>query len=192
MSIPAGNTFTDPANGLPEIFATGLRNPFQSSFDPVSGDLLIGDVGQGAIEEINRLPMTDNSFNFGWAVREGTAFFKGPDQPEFTPPVAEYPRGTGPREGQSVTGGLVYQGPVEAYQGTYIFGDFISNNVWGIPVADLVNGQTVPASQFSILNAEFVPDQGNLTSIAAFGTDEAGNLYIVSLGGDIFRMEAAN
>ncbi|NQY96687.1 MAG: PQQ-dependent sugar dehydrogenase [Henriciella sp.] len=190
--IPAGNTFTDPANGLPEIFAIGLRNPFQSSFDPVSGDLLIGDVGQGAIEEINRLPMTDNSFNFGWAVREGTAFFKGPDQPEFTPPVAEYPRGTGPREGQSVTGGLVYQGPVEAFQDTYIFGDFISNNVWGIPVADLVNGQTVPASQFSILNAEFVPDQGSLTSIAAFGTDEVGNLYIVSLGGDVFRMEAAN
>ena len=188
--IPAGNTFTDPANGLPEIFAIGLRNPFQSSFDPNSGDLLIGDVGQGAIEEISRLPMNDSSFNFGWAVREGTAFFKGADQPEFTPPVAEYGHGTGDREGRSVTGGLVYQGPVEALQNTYIFADFITDNVWGIPVSDLVNGQTVASSAFIVLNSDFVPDQGNLTSIASFGTDAAGNLYIVSLGGDVFRMEA--
>lgn len=190
--IPAGNTFTDPANGLPEIFAIGLRNPFQSSFDPISGDLLMGDVGEGAIEEINRLPMNDNGFNFGWSVREGTASFKGADQPAFTPPVAEYPRGTGPREGQSVTGGLVYQGPVEALQNSYVFGDFVSGNVWSIPIADLINGQTVAASAFNLLNSDFVPDQGSLASIAAFGTDEAGNLYIVSLGGDVFRMEAGN
>lgn len=191
-AIPAGNTFSDPANGLPEIFAVGLRNPFQSSFDPISGDLLIGDVGQAAIEEINRLPMSDSSFNFGWAVREGTASFKGPDQPEFTPPVAEYPRGAGPREGRSVTGGLVYQGPVEALQDTYVFGDFISDNIWGIPVADLTNGQTIAASEFILLNSDFVPDQGSMTSITAFGTDETGNLYVVSIGGDVFRMEAGN
>lgn len=191
-AIPSGNTFTDPANGLPEIFAVGLRNPFQSNIDPISGNLLIGDVGQAALEEINRLPMSDSSFNFGWAVREGTAFFKGADQPAFTPPVAEYPRGTGAREGQSVTGGLVYQGPVEALQNHYVFGDFISSNVWSIPVTDLVNGQTVAASAFNLLNSDFVPDQGSLTSIAAFGTDEVGNLYIASLGGDVFRMEAGN
>lgn len=191
-AIPAGNTFTDPANGLPEIYAIGMRNPFQSSFDPVSGDLLMGDVGQGALEEINRLPMTDSSFNFGWAVREGTAFFKGPDQPEFTPPVAEYAQGNGVREGRSVTGGVVYQGPVEALQDHYVFGDFINSNVWSIPVADLVNGQTIPASQFNLLNSDFVPDQGSLTSITAFGLDEAGNLYVVSIGGDVFRMEAGN
>ncbi|MEO1188251.1 MAG: PQQ-dependent sugar dehydrogenase, partial [Pseudomonadota bacterium] len=191
-SIPAGNTFSDPADGLPEIFAVGLRNPFQSSFDPISGDLLIGDVGQGAIEEVSRLPMTDSSFNFGWAVREGTAFFKGSNQPEFTDPVAEYSHGVGLREGRSITGGLVYQGPVEALQNTYIFGDFISDNVWGIPVADLVNGQTVASSAFEVLTDDFTPDAGSLTSIAAFGTDEADNLYIVSLGGDVFRLEALN
>ena len=191
-AIPAGNTFTDPANGLPEIFAVGLRNPFQSSFDPASGDLLIGDVGQAALEEVSRLPMTDSSFNFGWAVREGTAFFKGADQPEFTAPVAEYPRGVGPREGRSITGGLVYQGPVEALQDMYIFGDFISDNIWGIPVADLVNGQTVAASDFTILTTDFAPNLGSLTSITAFGTDETGNLYIVSLNGEVFRLEALN
>ncbi|MEO1552983.1 MAG: PQQ-dependent sugar dehydrogenase [Pseudomonadota bacterium] len=191
-AIPAGNTFNDPADGLPEIFAVGLRNPFQSSFDPATGDLLMGDVGQGAIEEISRLPMTDNSLNFGWAVREGTAFFKGADQPEFTGPVAEYAHGTGPREGRSVTGGLVYRGPVEALQDTYIFADFISDNIWGIPAADLINGQTVASSAFILLNNDFAPDQGSLTSIAAFGTDEDDNLYIVSLGGDVFRLEALN
>ena len=191
-AIPPGNTFTDPANGRPEIYAIGLRNPFQSSFDPSSGDLLIGDVGQGAIEEISRLPMSDNSFNFGWAVREGTAFFKGNNQPDFTDPVAEYSHGVGPREGRSITGGIVYQGPVEALQDTYIFGDFISDNVWGIPVADLVNGSTVPSSAFTLLTDDFAPDAGSFSSMTAFGTDMADNLYIVSLGGDVFRLEAQN
>jgi len=191
-AIPAGNTFTNPADGLPEIFAIGLRNPFQSSFDPDSGDLLIGDVGQGAIEEISRLPMTDNSLNFGWAVREGTAFFKGSNQAEFTDPVAEYSHGVGPREGRSITGGVVYQGPVEALQNTYIFADFISDNVWGIPTTDLINGQTVASSEFILLTDDFTPDVGSLDSITAFGTDEVGNLYIVSLSGDVFRLEAQN
>lgn len=189
-AIPPGNTFIDPANGLPEIFAIGLRNPFQSSFDPLTGDLLIADVGQGAREEVNRLPMSDSSLNFGWAVREGTATFKGPDQPAFTPPVAEYSHGTGPREGRSITGGVVYQGPVEALQNHYVFGDFISDNVWAVPVGDLVNGQTVASSAFMLLTSDLAPSTGSLTSITAFGTDEVGNLYIVSIGGDIFRMEA--
>lgn len=191
-AIPAGNTFTDPNEGLPEIFAVGLRNPFQSSFDPATGDLLMGDVGQGAIEEVSRLPMTDSTRNFGWAVREGTAFFKGANQPEFTDPVAEYSHGVGDREGRSITGGVVYRGPVEALQNTYIFGDFISDNIWGIPVTDLVDGQTVASSEFILLNDDFVPDQGSLTSITAFGTDENNNLYIVSIGGDVFRLESLN
>lgn len=191
-AIPAGNTFTDPIDGLPEIFAVGLRNPFQSSFDPTSGDLIIGDVGQGAIEEVSRLPMTDSSFNFGWAIREGTASFKGADQPEFTGPVAEYGHGSGPREGSSITGGVVYRGPVEALQDTYVFGDFISDNIWGIPVVDLVNGQTVTSGAFQILTDDFAPDQGSLVSIAAFGADEDDNLYIASLGGEVFRLEALN
>lgn len=191
-AIPAGNTFTNPANGLPEIFAVGLRNPFQSSFDPTTGDLLIGDVGQGAIEEVSRLPMTDNSLNFGWAVREGSAFFKGADQPEFTGPVAEYSHGSGPREGRSITGGAVYRGPVEALHDTYIFADFISDNIWGVPATSLVNGQTVASDAFTLLTTDFAPDQGNLTAITAFGTDELNNLYIVSIGGEIFRLEALN
>ncbi|MHA7899210.1 MAG: PQQ-dependent sugar dehydrogenase [Henriciella sp.] len=190
-AIPAGNTFSTAADGLPEIFAVGLRNPFQSSFDPISGDLIIGDVGQGAIEEVNRLPMDDSAINFGWAVREGTAFFKGADRADLTSPVAEYAHGTGDREGRSITGGVVYQGPVEAFQDHYVFGDFISGNIWAVPVADLMLGQTLASAVFTILTPDLTPSVGSLSNISAFGTDESGNLYIVSLGGDIFRMDAA-
>lgn len=190
-AIPAGNTFDDPANGLPEIFAIGLRNPFQSSFDPISGDLLIADVGQDAIEEVSRLPMDDNTLNFGWAVREGTAFFKGADRADFTAPVLEYAHGDGPRQGRSITGGLVYQGPVEALQNHYVFADFISDNIWAVPVAAMQSGQTVSASEFSVETDNLAPDVGALTRITAFGSDEAGNLYIVTIGGDIFQMVQA-
>ncbi|MEL6727650.1 MAG: PQQ-dependent sugar dehydrogenase [Pseudomonadota bacterium] len=190
-AIPTGNTFNDPANGRPEIYAMGLRNPFQSSFDPISGDVLLADVGQDAIEEVSRLPMDDSTLNFGWAVREGTAFFKGADQAEFTPPVLEYGHGDGPRQGRSITGGLVYQGPVEALQNHYVFADFISDNIWAVPVSIMQSGQTVSASAFSIETDNLVPDVGTLTRITAFGTDEAGNLYIVTIGGDIFQMVQA-
>lgn len=189
-AIPPGNTFTSPANGLPEIFAIGLRNPFQSSFDPNTGDLLIGDVGQNALEEVNRLPLSDSTLNFGWSVREGTATFKGPDQAAFTPPVAEYSHGTGPREGRSITGGVVYRGPVEALQDHYVFADFISDNIWAMPAGDLITGQTVASSAFIILTGELAPDAGSLTGITAFGTDEGDDLYMASIGGDVFRMEA--
>ncbi|MEM7640285.1 MAG: cadherin domain-containing protein, partial [Pseudomonadota bacterium] len=75
---------------------------------------------------------------------------------------------------------------------TYIFGDFISDNVWGIPAADLVNGQTVASSAFTVLTSDFAPNLGSLTSITAFGTDETSNLYIVSLNGEVFRLESLN
>ena len=187
-AIPTGNTFTDPANGLPEIYAIGLRNPFQSSFDPSTGDLLIADVGQDAFEEVSRLPMNDGTLNFGWAVREGTAFFKGADQADFTAPVLEYAHGDGERAGRSITGGVVYQGPVEALQDHYVFADFISDNVWAVPVSSMQTGQTVASSEFLIQTNDLAPDVGTLTRITAFGTDEPGNLYIVTIGGDIFQM----
>ena len=191
--IPPGNTFDgDAAAGLPEIFAVGLRNPFRASFDPASGDLIMADVGQDAIEEIDRLPMDDATRNFGWNIREGTAFFSGADSTAFTPPVAEYAAGSGPLQGDSVTGGYVYAGPVEALQDEYVFADFVSGNIWSVPVASLVDGQTVPASQFTIRTSEFAPDAGSLSSISSFGLDAAGNLYIVAIGGDVFQLEAAN
>ena len=191
-AIPAGNTFTNASNGLPEIYAVGLRNPFRASFDPVNGDLLIGDVGQNALEEIDRLPMNDSTYNFGWAVREGTAQFKGANEARFTAPVTQYTHGTGPTQGRSVTGGIVYTGPVETLQGAYIFADFVTDNIWSVPASDLVNGTTVQQSQFNILTTTFTPDASTINNIAGFGLDESQNLYIVSLSGNVFRLEAAN
>lgn len=190
--IPAGNAFPGGTGGAPEIFALGLRNPFRASFDPQTGDLLIGDVGQNAIEEINRMRPGDSGANYGWNRREGTAAYNGgANSPDFTPPVAEYPRGSGPLEGRSVTGGYVYRGNVEPIQNQYVFGDFISGNVWSVPETSLVVGQTLQPAAFTRLNDALVPDAGTLSQISSFGLDNDGALYIVSLGGSVFRIESA-
>lgn len=192
-AIPAGNTFDgNPSGGAPEIFAIGVRNPFRASFDPATGDLLMADVGQGAREEVDRLLMDDATRNFGWRVREGTLAFGGANDPSFTPPVTEYAHGSGPREGRSITGGYVYTGPVEALQGEYVFADFISGNVWSVPAANLVDGQTLAASEYTLRTTEFVPDAGALSRITSFGLDGVNNLYITVIGGDVFRVEAEN
>ena len=192
--IPEGNS--PSAADLPEIFATGLRNPFRASFDTVTGDLLIGDVGQGAREEVNRLSITaeGSGTNFGWPLREGTLEFKGANSPDFTDPVAEYGRSDPDPEfnGRSITGGVVYRGPVEALQGAYVFADFSEDNIWAVSLDELVLGETVEAFQFDVLNTALTPDEGERTLVTGFGTDEAQNLYVVSLIGDVFRLTAAD
>lgn len=190
-AIPAGNPFAG-GGGAPEIWAYGLRNPFRAGFDRDTGDLYIGDVGQGAVEEVDLIPAGASGLNFGWPVREGTQMNTGPDSPEFTPPVAEYFHGTGPREGNTVTGGYVYRGPVAALDGRYFFADFISDNVWSLPVDEISQGDTISSDEFILENGPLSPDAGSLASIASFGEDNAGNLYLLNLvSGDIFRIEAA-
>ena len=188
--IPAANPFAG-GGGAREIWALGLRNPFRASFDSATGNLLIGDVGQNAIEEIDLMRPGDGGANFGWSVLEGTRQFKGPPQPSFVPPVAEYPQGSGALEGRSVTGGYVYRGPVESLRGLYIFGDFVSGNIWSVPVAELVIGSTVPNSRFTPRRGDFTPNAGAIGNIPSFGLDQAGNLYIVDFDGEIFRIEAS-
>jgi glucose/arabinose dehydrogenase len=187
-AIPTGNAGTGYA---PEIWALGLRNPFRGSVDPVTGDVFIGDVGQNAIEEVDRIVAgATGPINFGWNLREGTqAFGGGANSPSFTNPVAEYSHGSGPLQGNSITGGVVYRGPATALQGQYIFADFITNNIWSAPVASLTPGSTFPSSSFTIRTQDFIPDAGTVNSIAAFGTDTANNVYIVDIGGEIFRIE---
>lgn len=184
-AIPAGNPFAG-GGGSPEIWAYGLRNPFRASFDSATGNLWIGDVGEGAREEVDLMRPGDGGANFGWNVVEGTL---GTPQAGFVPPVAEYGHGSGPRQGNAITGGRVYRGPIEALRDQYIFADFISNNIWSVPVSAISLGQTVPSGSFILRNADFTPDAGAIGSIAAFGVDAAGNLYIVDLGGEIFRIE---
>jgi len=190
--IPAGNAFpSDGSAGRPEILALGLRNPWRSSFDRQTGDLFIADVGENNREEVNRMRPGDVGANYGWAVREGTQFYTGNDSASFTPPVAEYGHGTGPTQGRSITGGYVYRGNIGPIRNHYLFADFISGNVWSVPVSSLTVGQTVAASQFNRLNDTLVPDAGTLSSISSFGIDNNGEIYIVSYGGSVFRIEGA-
>ncbi|MCA8901248.1 MAG: PQQ-dependent sugar dehydrogenase [Hyphomonas sp.] len=189
-AIPADNVYPGGAGGRPEIYATGLRNPFRCSFDSVTGDLFIGDVGQGAVEEIDRIGTDEPGVNFGWDLQEGTQSYAGGiDMASFRDPVAEYGHGSGPMQGNSVTGGYVHRGNVDPIRDQYVFGDFVSGNIWSLPASSLVNGSTVPSSAFVRLNDSLVPDAGALGNISSFGEDEAGNLYIVSYSsGDIFQV----
>ena len=193
-SIPAGNAFPTGAGGRPEIWANGLRNPFRGSVDPTTGDIFIGDVGQNAIEEVDRIAAgTVGLINFGWNQREGTQPYNGgADDPSFTNPVTEYTHGSGDRQGSSLTGGVVYRGPVSALSGEYVFADFVSNNIWSVPASSLTIGQTLPSSAFTVRTQDFVPDAGSINSIVAFGVDTAQDLYIVDIGGEIFKVEASN
>lgn len=188
-AIPVGNPFAG-SGGRPEIWASGVRNPFRNSFDPGTGNLLIADVGQDAVEEIDLLRPGQGGANLGWPFYEGTRLLSGQPNAAFTAPVAEYGHGSGPREGDSVTGGYVYRGPVEALRGQYVFADFVRPNLWSIPVSRLTAGQTLASGQFTLRNADFRPDAGAFTNIASFGVDQAGNLYIVDLDGEIFVLEA--
>ncbi len=185
--IPAGNPFVG-GGGRPEIYAYGLRNPFRASFDRQTGDLFIGDVGQSAIEEVDLIRPNDAGLNFGWPILEGTRVNQSGSTAGMTPPVAEYAHGSGPTQGNSITGGYVYRGPIAPLQGAYVFADFISNNFWSIEAASIAQGTTLAASTFARRNADFAPDLGVIDSIASFGEDAAGNLYIIGIDGEIYAI----
>ncbi|MEJ5978100.1 PQQ-dependent sugar dehydrogenase [Novosphingobium sp. PS1R-30] len=185
--IPSANPYAT-SGGAPEVWLYGLRNPYRSSFDRATGDLWIGDVGQGAIEEIDRVQTTQAGLNLGWPLFEGTQGVPGANPAGITMPVTQYSHGSGPLQGASLIGGYVYRGSLEALQGLYIFGDFISNNVWSVPAAGLTQGTTTASSSFTNRNAAFTPDTGTLTSITSFGEDQSGELYIVTIGGNVFKI----
>ncbi len=186
--IPATNPFAT-AGGRAEIWAYGLRNPYRNSFDTATGNLWIGDVGQGQREEIDLMRPTDGGANFGWRVLEGTLVFNGTPTAGMVPPIAEYSHGAGPREGNSVTGGYVYRGPIEQFQGQYFFGDFVSGNIWSIRLSQVALGSTIPSASFILRRTDFTPNAGTIGNIASFGVDQTGNLYILDFDGDIFRVE---
>jgi glucose/arabinose dehydrogenase len=178
-TVPADNPFVGRDGARAEIWASGLRNPWRFSFDRATGDLWIGDVGQGAWEEIDVLRTgTAGGANLGWNVMEGSHCFEpaeGCDTDGLVLPVAEYDHG----QGCSVTGGVVYRGAaIPGLAGTYLFGDFCSGTIWGL---DAAAGR--PAAR--VLAATGL-------AIASFGEDEAGELYVADLsGGRVLRVAAA-
>ena len=175
-AIPDDNPFVGTA-GADEIWAYGVRNPWRMSFDSETGDLYIGDVGQAAREEIDFQPANSvGGENYGWPNREGSL---GNDPPGgSTDPVFDYSHDLG----EAVTGGVVYRVDGAAMDGHYFFADFISGRIWSL---EIVNGN---ATHVSERTDQVVADAGSVTNIASFSTDAAGNMYAISLGGDIFRL----
>jgi len=107
-AIPAANPFAT-GGGAPEIWHYGVRNPFRNSFDKTTGIFYIGDVGQGAWEEIDLAMPGDTGLNYGWNIREGAHNYAGGATAGLTEPVLEYPHGTGAKEGDFLIGGYVYR-----------------------------------------------------------------------------------
>lgn len=188
-SIPPDNPFVGVSGAAEEIWAYGLRNPWRCSFDRLTGDLYIADVGQGAQEEIDFQPAASvGGENYGWRVMEGTLCHNNSDptpcnDPGFTAPIHVYSHVPAPNGGYVVTGGYVYRGPRADLQGTYFFADYATNQIWTFEY------DGVTKSGFANRTAELTPDVGAIGTVSSFAEDALGNLYVIDLtGGEIFKI----
>ncbi|MFN0135130.1 MAG: PQQ-dependent sugar dehydrogenase [Phycisphaerae bacterium] len=185
-AIPVGNPFVGVA-GDDEIWAFGLRNPWRNAFDRETGDLYIADVGQDAWEEVNVQPAAaPGGRNYGWRCREGLVATGYPNTTctgwTFTNPVQVYSHSIG----VSITGGYVYRGcAIPALDGLYFYADYVSARVWTFRW----NGGT-GITNLTERTADLDPPAANITSIASFGEDAYGEIYIVSQVGTIWKIVA--
>ncbi|MGD9548542.1 MAG: PQQ-dependent sugar dehydrogenase [Candidatus Krumholzibacteriia bacterium] len=179
-AIPPDNPFV----GLPprdEIWAKGLRNPWGWSFDGLTGDLYIADVGQNELEEVNVQPAgSSGGENYGWRLMEGSSCFNPPaDCPQagLTLPVHEYGHGGTPFR-CSITGGYVYRGAaIPQLAGRYFFADFCSAQIWSLT---WTSGQGAgDVREWT----DLIAPEGGFGAIAAFGQDAFGELYVLDYGG---------
>ncbi|SDP69229.1 Glucose/arabinose dehydrogenase, beta-propeller fold [Actinopolyspora xinjiangensis] len=177
--VPPDNPFAYTPGARGEIWSYGLRNPWRFSFDPEGRSLWIADVGQGSLEEVNRIPQGVRGQNFGWSCMEGTERF-APDRCEpaadYVEPVLTYQTSV---EGCAVIGGRVYRG--ERYSdiadGTYLAADYCSAGVWGLRSDD--GGHTYQSAKLGELPIQ----------VTAFGADSSGELYVVNdLPGMLYRL----
>jgi glucose/arabinose dehydrogenase len=169
-SSPSDNPFFGSTPGRDEIYAVGMRNPFRFSFDRATGDLYVGDVGQNAIEEIDTVT---RGGNYGWRVFEGNRCTNIDQQAcsagGFIPPIAEYNHSGGRC---SITGGYVYRGTKSSLPlGSYVYADFCTGEIF------MLQGGV----QMMLLDTSL--------GISSFGEDEAGEIYVVGLGGSVSRIK---
>jgi glucose/arabinose dehydrogenase len=191
-SEPLGSILrVDPATGMAapgnpgymdgRIWIYGVRNPWRWSFDRMNGDMYVGDVGQGAWEEIDISPAGMGDLNLGWNVMEGTHTHEGNPTPSMRPPAIEYDHGTG----QSITGGYVYRGSaIPGLVGRYIYADYKSSKYWTLTY----KGEMGVAPQ--ICDASELTDLEGVHGPTGFGEDAAGELYITTLNNGIYKIEA--
>jgi len=180
-SVPPDNPFVGQFGARPEVYSYGLRNPWRFSFDRVTGDLAIADVGQDAVEEVDFRPAGQAAgANFGWNCFEGSVAFDaaptGCLAPGHVPPAFEY-SSRDDTVACSITGGYVVRDPALPIAGRYVYGDFCTGELRSVA-----------------LNASGSSGDASLTvrvpAISSFGEDAAGRVYAVSLGGPVFRLAA--
>jgi len=187
-AIPPDNPFVGDDGVRDEIWALGFRNPFRWSFDRETGDLWIGDVGQGQREEVDFEPAGDpGGRNYGWKVHEGTLCHlpqpglscEDPAAPvRFTFPVHEYVTRTNGT--CAITGGVVYRGRIEALRGQYLFSDFCSDRIEA----------RLPDGTIRNLSAQMRVDGGAVDGVVALGEDGFGEVYLVSIeSGQVHRLD---
>jgi glucose/arabinose dehydrogenase len=174
--VPSDNPFVDRDGARPEIWDYGLRNPWRFSFDAATGDLWIGDVGQNAYEEIDHEPAGEGGRNYGWNRREGLHAYNGGDKPSgAVDPVIEYSHDSG----CTVIGGFVYRGRrIPGLQGAYLYGDYCGG--W-VRAARAPGGRVAEERDLGF----------QVPSLSSFGADAAGELYALSLVGDVYRIAPA-
>ena len=180
-AIPSTNPFVDGSAGaLPEIWSYGWRNPWRFSFDREAGAMFVGDVGQDTEEEVDAEPAGESGRNYGWNIMEGDLCYRTDpcNSDGLTPPIAVNDRSNGEC---SVTGGYVYRGAqYPELDGAYVFSDFCAGTLWALDAeAALANGR---AEVFTLGNAGFGP--------SSFGEGEDGELYLVNLAGEVYRLVA--
>lgn len=186
--IPADNPYFGSSTALGEIWHVGLRNPWRFSFDSLTGDMYIGDVGESAREEIDFVPGNAPNRNFGWRCMEGLQCtgWSGCScaSAALTLPVHEY----GHTLGCAVVGGYVYRGTaICGLQGAYFFADFCSSRVWTMR---MVNGQMTDLRDRT---PELEPPGGSVSIavIPSLAMDGVGELYVIDSDGEIYRIESA-
>jgi len=170
-AIPAGNPY--PNGEAPEVWATGLRNPWRFWIDAPTESLYIADVGQADWEEVNVVSIDAAGSNFGWLPMEGTrCFLSGCDTSLYDLPVVEYSHA----EGCSITGGVVYRGQsIPEMTGHYFYSDWCG----GWLRSFVLNGENAVITEW---------DVGELGQVTSFGTDAHGEIYITTWAGDIFLL----
>ncbi|MBX7194610.1 MAG: PQQ-dependent sugar dehydrogenase [Sandaracinaceae bacterium] len=176
--IPSDNPFASTAGVRPEIWAFGYRNPWRFSFDRLTHDLFVGDVGQDLWEEIDFEPAGSGGHNYGWSDFEGTHDFAGATLragDTHTTPIYEYHHDSSTelvRGGISITGGYVYRGlAIPELRGAYVFGDYASADVVGFRFC---GGAVQEPTRLDLGTA--------VSGLVSFGEDDAGEIYVVTFG----------
>ncbi|MBI2421904.1 MAG: PQQ-dependent sugar dehydrogenase [Candidatus Hydrogenedentes bacterium] len=185
--VPADNPFVGMVDHEELIWAYGLRNPWRFSFDRMTGDMFIGDVGQNTWEELDFLPAdSTGGENLGWKLAEGFECRGGGGacgtDPGFTPPIHAYRTDV---DGDSVVGGYVYRGAAfPALQGAYFFGDSGFSRVWSLRY----DPESGDVSELQERTVELELSGQDVSFPASFGEDGVGELYLVNLSGTIHRI----